>query len=141
MTRLGRFVGNSLGLSRVTAERIESIRRFVPKDQRFKDAVGEFCWVPGVDPEQWWSFRTSLDSTERDRKIEEICSREIGNALVDLVEHVQTVPKDDAIRELASILGFKAVTEKTYDAITRAIKSSPIRGRVLLVDGEFQLQK
>lgn len=137
--RLGRFVGNSLGLSRVTTERIETIRRYVPKEQRVKDAVGEFCWARDMDPEQWTNFRTSLDSAERDRKVEEICAREIGNALFDLVERVHNVPTDDAIRELANIFGFKAVTEKTSDALKRAIKVSLEKGRVQLVDGEFHL--
>jgi len=137
--RLGRLVGNSLGLSRVTTDRIEQIRRNVPKEQRVKDVVGEFCWARGVDPEQWLSFRTSLDDSERHRKIEEICVREIGNALVDLLERVHKVSKSDAIRELANIFGFRAVSDKTADALESAIKASLLRGRVRIIDGDFEL--
>jgi len=137
--RLGRLVGNSLGLSRVTTDRIDQIRRNVPKEQRVKDVVGEFCWARGVDPEQWSSFRTSLDDSERHRKIEEICVREIGNALVDLLERVQKVSKNDAIRELANIFGFRAVSDKTADALESAIEASLLRGRVRIIDGDFEL--
>lgn len=139
ITRLGRHVGNALGLSRVTTDRIEQIRRQVPSEQRQKDAVGEFCWARGQDPDGWMSFRTSLDGTERSRKIEEISTREVGNALVDLLHRVHSVDKDAAIRELANIFGFKAVSEKTADVLEKSIKSALMKGRVRLSEGELRL--
>ena len=141
ISRLGKFVCNSLDMSRVTPERIAQVRKLVPASQRKKDVVGEFCWSKSHDSSEWNSFRTSLDEGDRERKIEEICVREIGNALVETISRVHSINESDALREIAGIFGFKAVSEKVTSALTTVLHALSKEGRIVLVNDEYHLPK
>lgn len=139
MSRLGRLVCNSLDMSRVTPERILQVRKLVPASQRKKDVVGEFCWSDSVKPQDWKGFRTALEERNRERKIDEICVIEIRNALVDMITRVHSVDQSDALREIANIFGFKAVSEKVSTSLLKAFKELIKEGHIKSINEEFHL--
>jgi len=139
LDRLARLACNSLGLTRVPAERLTAMKKLVPAPVRKKDKIGTFCWPSGRDPEKWDAYRTSHDSDSRDRKVNEICVREYGNALVDTVDRATAISFDDAMKEVARIFGFKALTAKTAEVVEQALKVAIDGGRVQRSDsGELR---
>jgi hypothetical protein len=111
------------------------MKKLVPAPVRKKDKIGTFCWPASKDPEKWDAYRTSHDSDSRDRKVNEICVREYGNALVDTVDRATAIAFDDATREVARIFGFKALTAKTAEVVELALKVAIDGGRVRRSDG------
>ena len=140
LDRLARLACNCLGLTRVPAERLNAMKKLAPATMRKKDKVGTFCWPSSKDSEKWEAYRTSHESDGRDRKINEISVREFGNALVDTVDRATAISYDDAMKEVARIFGFKALTAKTSEVIEVAFKSAIETGRVKQSkDGELRL--
>jgi len=116
------------------------MKKLAPATMRKKDKVGTFCWPSSKDSEKWEAYRTSHESDGRDRKINEISVREFGNALVDTVDRATAISYDDAMKEVARIFGFKALTAKTSEVIEVAFKSAIETGRVKQSkDGELRL--
>ena len=130
LERLARLACNCLGLSRVPVERLATMKKLVPATSRKKDKIGTFCWPSDKDPEDWEGYRTSHDSDGRERKIQEISVREFGNALVDTVDRATAIDLDDAMKEVARIFGFKALTAKTAEVVEVAFKVAISDGRV-----------
>lgn len=140
LDRLARFACNCLGLTRVPVERLSAMKKLVPATLRKKDKIGTFCWPSSKNSDIWDGYRTSHESDSRDRKVEEISVREIGNALVDTVDRATAIGYDDAMKEVARIFGFKALTAKTSEVVEVAFKAAIDAGRVKQSkDGELRL--
>lgn len=101
--------------------------------------MGEFCWSDSVKPQDWKGFRTALEERNRERKIDEICVIEIRNALVDMITRVHSVDQSDALREIANIFGFKAVSEKVSTSLLKAFKELIKEGHIKSINEEFHL--
>ena len=128
--RLARLACNCLGLSRVPAERLATMKKMVPATSRKKDKIGVFCWPSSRDSDNWDGYRTSHESDGRERKIQEISVREFGNALVDTVDRASAIGFEDAMKEVARIFGFKALTAKTVEVVEVAFEVAIDSGRV-----------
>jgi hypothetical protein len=132
--RLARLACNCLGLSRVPAERLAAMKKMVPATSRKKDKIGTFCWPSSRDLDNWDGYRTSHESDGRERNIQEISVREFGNALVDTVDRATAIGFEDAMKEVARIFGFKALTAKTAEVVEVAFKYAIDTGRVKCSD-------
>jgi len=134
--RLTKLLCACLGLGRVSDERtrqaMSHIRKFKPK----KDLLGTFVWGQDQSPSDWSTYQTSLNGYIREP--DEICSVEYGNALADIVSRVRSINENDAIREVAQIFGFKRITERCRNALTKSFNAAVKNGRIALVDHDYR---
>jgi hypothetical protein len=139
LDRLAKLACNSLGFTRVPADRLASIKRFIPASSRKKDRIGTFCWRSDQDSETWPNYRTSLDSGSKDRAIHEISVREFSNALVDTINRVHSIEFEEGKREVARIFGFKSLTAKTDSVVDAAFDEIIKSGRVVRNGDDLRL--
>jgi hypothetical protein len=136
MERFGNLVCNSLGYSRVVPDRLYQVLSFVPKKQIIGDAIGSFIWSRHQNEKSWNEYRTSIDEAARNHN--EICVSEYANALVDIVQRSHSFGREDALKSIAEIFGFKRITAPIRLSIEQGMKKAVRQRRVLIVDDEYR---
>jgi hypothetical protein len=136
MERFGKLVCNSLGYGRVVPDRLYQVLSFVPKKQIIGDAIGSFIWNKYQNEKSWNLYRTSIDEASRNHN--EICVSEYANALVDIVHRSHSFGREDAIKSIAEIFGFKRITAPIRLSIEQGMKKAVRQRRVLIVDDEYR---
>lgn len=134
--RLAKLVCKSLNFGRISPERIKQVLSLIPKKQFTKDAVGSFVWAADQDPNTWRNYRTSVN--ELTRGAQEISSHEFINALEDMVTNQHAVSHENAVREIATVFGFRKLNENARASIESAFKIAIKKGRAQLVEGEYR---
>jgi len=131
--RLGRLVGQTFGLQRVTENRVDEILRRVGK----KFVVDEegFLYPEGTELATFTSWRRSTSSLER--KIEEISLIEIANAAKDIAHLGMGLGQSDLIKEVAAVFAYSRVAAATSLRIEKAIKFGLKSGRLVETDGRI----
>ena len=134
--RLAKLVCKSLNFGRISPERVKQVLSLIPKKQFTKDAVGSIVWAADQDPLTWRSYRTSVN--ELTRGAQEISSHEFINALEDMVTNQHAVSHENAVREIATVFGFRKLNENARASIESAFKIAIKKGRAQLVEGEYR---
>jgi hypothetical protein len=136
MERFGKLVCNSLGYGRVVPDRLYQVLSFVPKKQIIGDAIGSFIWNKYQNEKSWNLYRTSIDEASRNHN--EICVSEYANALVDIVHRSHSFGREDALKSIAEIFGFKRITAPIRVSIEQGMKKAVRQRRVVIVDDEYR---
>lgn len=136
MERFGKLVCNSLGYGRVVPDRLYQVLSFVPKKQIVGDAIGSFIWNKDQNEKSWSLYRTSINEAVRNHN--EICVSEYANALVDIVHRSHSFGREDALKSIAEIFGFKRITAPIRLSIEQGMKKAVRQRRILIVDDEYR---
>ena len=136
MERFGKLVCNSLGYGRVVPDRLYQVLSFVPKKQIVGDAIGSFIWNKDQNEKSWSLYRTSINEAVRNHN--EICVSEYANALVDIVHRSHSFGREDALKSIAEIFGFKRITAPIRVSIEQGMKKAVRQRRVVIVDDEYR---
>lgn len=121
--RLARLVAGSFGLSRVHAERARSIQALVPGKA---DPEG-FFWPAGQGPATWFRMRPD---PQRQRRIEEIHSIEIANAMAELCRASGGLAVDDLLSQTARVFGFQRLGASTSEWLRKGLVAAQQTGRI-----------
>ncbi len=136
--RLAKLVANTFALSRVRQNRVDDIVRLVPRGWiRGDRSLGTFVWPEGVDPGTWAIFRRTPVGVSR--QVEDVTPEEIGNIVAALAELSMGIDREEAVREVAGVLGLSRVSAGTRTHVTRSIDVAVGSGR--LVESEGVLAK
>ena len=134
--RFGKLVCNSLGYGRVVPDRLYQVLSFIPKKQIVEDANGSFVWSRNQNEKSWSTYRTSVEGATRDHN--EICVSEYANALVDIVYRSHSIGREEALKSISEIFGFKRITAQIRNSIELGMKKAVRQRRVVIVDGEYR---
>ncbi len=130
--RLAKLVAGGFDLGRVSAERRTSILECLP-DGVFRDpADPQFAWPDEVDPEAWTGFRCA--ERQADRPLEQVCAREIGNAMVAVCVAGAGVSRDQLEAETLRLFGFHRRTAAQVALLDRALRRAALEGRLRVDD-------
>jgi Protein of unknown function (DUF3320) len=132
-TRLAKLVARAYGLSRVLDDRVAQINRAVPADLR-RDPEEGFVWPEGRDPLRWKGFRRTTGSA-KDRPLDDVALREIGNAMASIAEHAMGITRDELAKEAYRVFGGTRVTPSVRERLDRALDVVVREGRVHVVAG------
>jgi hypothetical protein len=131
--RLARLVANGYGLTRVAEARKAAILRQLPRDLR-QERGEPVIWPPDRDPETWTAVRRSGEGV--DRPFEHVPLREIVNAMVVTVRETAGMPRDELLREVLAIFGWRRRTSAFVERVDVALGLG-MRSRRLIVDNDF----
>ena len=125
-TRLAKLVAHAYGLSRVLDDRVAQINRAVPADLR-RDPEEGFVWPGARDPLRWRGFRRTTGSL-KERPLDDVALREIGNAMATIVENAMGITRDELAKETYRVFGGTRVTPTARERLDRAMDSWCGRG-------------
>ena len=132
-TRLAKLVAHAYGLSRVLDDRVAQINRAVPADLR-RDPEEGFVWPDARDPLRWRGFRRTTGSP-KERPLDDVALREIGNAMATIAEHAMGITRDELAKETYRVFGGTRVTPTARERLDRAMEVIVREGRVQVVAG------
>jgi SpoU rRNA methylase family enzyme len=130
--RIGKFVANCFGYSRVVPGRIDAIYSIVPKTQA-RDAEG-FVFPIGVKVEDWSEWRKS--NPGEGRPAEEISLTEIANAMRDISRVAGGVRYEQLVKETSRVFGIQKLSSKALARFEEALKWGMKHSR-LVSSGEY----
>jgi len=130
--RLARLVAHAHGLVRVLDERVVQLARVVPVELR-RDAEEGFVWPERRDPLRWNGFR-GFDGPIKERPLEEVALREIGNAMVYIAGNAMGIGVDELFKETYRVFGGTRMTPPVRDRLSAALEVVT-RARRLAVAG------
>ncbi len=133
MARLARLVARAHGLTRVVDHRVTQIAQVVPRDLR-RDPEEGFVWPERRDPLRWRGFRR-YDGLLKDRPLDDVALREIGNAMAHLVGTAMGIGVDELVKETFAVFGGARVTAPVRARMTTALDLAVREQRVLVVGG------
>jgi hypothetical protein len=131
--RLARLVAHAHGLTRVVDDRVAQLSGIVPADLR-RDAEEGFVWPERRDPLRWRGFRRHAGPV-KERPLEEVALREIGNAMVYIASNAMGIGVDELFKETYRIFGGNRVTPSTKDRLTAALEVVTRERRLAVVGG------
>jgi hypothetical protein len=132
-TRLAKLVAHAYGLSRVLDDRVVQINGAVPADLR-RDPEEGFVWPERRDPLRWKGFRRTT-SAAKERPLDDVALREIGNAMTSIAEHAMGITRDELAKEAYRVFGGTRVTPTARERLDRALDVVVQEGRVHVVAG------
>ncbi len=132
-TRLAKLVARAHGLSRVLDDRVVQINRAVPGDLR-RDPEEGFVWPERRDPLRWRGFRRTTGAA-KERSLDDVALREIGNAMASIAEHAMGITRDELAKEAYRVFGGTRVTATARERLDRALDVLVREGRVQVVGG------
>lgn len=96
-------------------------------------------WPPDVDSNRYSSYRIPTLQPQSQRSIEEIPSKELKNALMDILEAHVSFPVEDLKRECAKVFGILRLSKNT-DAVLRIALDAMIEEKLVSIrDGAVML--
>lgn len=108
----------SFGVNRnaATLEATENaLKESKVKTTKYKGSV--FCWAPDQDPKTYYGLRVT-----NDRSIVEICPQELCNAAVYVLQKKRELPKDDLVKAISVVLGYKRIGKNMEAVLTEGIQ-------------------
>lgn len=127
--RMARLLISCFGLSRLGAARLEEVLALVP-DTVTTDPEEDFLWPASKDPLQWQGHRR-WDGPTKERPLDDIALREIGNAMTDLARSAMGITRDELRRETCRVFGGSRVTEGIAARLDRALEVAVARGQLV----------
>lgn len=112
-------VNKSTAVEDATEKALKAIKM---KTTKQKGVV--FCWAPEQDPKVYRGLRVN-----KDRSGDEICPQELCNAIIYVLQMKEELGRDDLIKEVSSVLGYKRLgknLEAALDAGVRYARSSKV---------------
>lgn len=130
--RIGKFVANCFGYTRVVPGRIDAIYSIVPRTQA-KDSEG-FVYPAGVKVQDWAEWRKS--NPGEGRPAEEISLTEIANAMRDIARVAGGVRYEQLVKETSRVFGIQKLSSKASARFEESLNWG-IKNTRLEVSGEY----
>ncbi len=127
--RMARLLINCFDLNRLAASRLTDVLGLVP-DTVCRDPEEDFLWPSSKDPQQWQGYRRWRGST-KDRPLDDIALREIGNAMADLARTAMGITRDELHRETCRLFGGSRVTDGIAARLDQALDVAVSRGQLV----------
>lgn len=89
-----------------------------------------YCWNPGQDPKEYTGIR--IGNT---RSGNEICQQEIKNAACYVLKNKGELSKDDLIKEVSLLFGYKRLTKNLETALAVGVQYARSSGAIISVAG------
>ena len=128
---LFRRIWTSFNIQKTTAA-IEATEKAMKaakvKTSRQKGIV--YCWAPGQDPKEYTGIRIS-----NTRSGNEICQQEIKNAACYVLKNKGELSKDDLIKEVSLLFGYKRLGKKLETALAAGVQYARTSGGIVSVAG------
>ncbi|MGQ0466145.1 MAG: DUF3320 domain-containing protein [Sporichthyaceae bacterium] len=131
--RLAKAVAASFDLNRMSKDRMQAILAALPADT-IRDRDEDFVWAPGAVPETWTTFRVAAGGDQRD--LDQICLREIGNAMVALCRDSGGMSSAELSTETLALFGGKRKTAGIAIRLDEAREDAVRRGILRPADGD-----
>jgi len=128
-TRLAKVVLTRFGFDRVTAKKTAEILDLATNAQVRRSPGGVFIWSPDVDPATWQYYRRTPPGIER--KLDHIAPEEITNAMLDIATMSHTIDREELIKVVAEIFGFRKVTPTIGTDLVAVIDAAVAGGRLV----------
>ena len=94
-----------------------------------------FCWAADQDPKTYSGIRIS-----NSRSGDEICPQEIKNAAVYVLKRAGALSKDDLVKEISLLFGYKRLGKNLETALLAGIQYAKASGAILISrDGKCEL--
>ena len=126
--RLALLTARCFGLTRPPRWRIENLLRLIPVDL-LRDPEEGFVWPIGRDPMLWQGFRT-WEGTLKERPLEEIPLREIGNALTAIARSAMGIDVEELLRQTLKVFNGTRLTDAPRQRLLAALTVARDRGQV-----------
>ena len=126
---------SSFGIIRTNAslEALEKALKSVKiKNSKVKGVV--FCWAPDQDPKEYMGIRVSSE-----RSSDEISPQEIKNAACYVLQQSGPMEKNDLVKAISSLLGYKRLGKNLVLAITDALPYAKNNGFIAIEAGKYRL--
>ena len=128
---LFRRIWTSFNIQKTTAA-IEATEKAMKaakvKTSRQKGIV--YCWAPGQDPKEYTGIRVS-----NNRSGDEICQQEIKNAACYVLKNKGELSKDDLIKEVSLLFGYKRLGKNLEIALAAGVQYARTSGGIVSVAG------
>ncbi|MGD7705172.1 DUF4011 domain-containing protein [Microlunatus sp. Y2014] len=131
--RLARHFVGCYGLTRLTASRQAEVAARIPTDLR-RDPEEGFVWPESRDPLRWQGFR-HWDGPTKERPLDDVPLREIGNAMAHLARSSMGVEESELISETCRVFGGSRVTEGIGARLRAALALAVDRKQVVVRAG------
>jgi len=112
---------------------VVQINRAVPGDLR-RDPEEGFVWPERREPLRWRGFRRTT-GVVKERPLDDVALREIGNAMASIAEHAMGITRDELAKEACRVFGGTRVTPTARERLDRALDVVVREGRVQVVAG------
>ncbi len=89
-----------------------------------------YCWAPGQDPKEYIGIRIS-----NTRSGDEICQQEIKNAACYVLKNKGELSKDDLIKEVSLLFGYKRLGKNLETALAAGIQYARTSGDIVCAAG------
>lgn len=87
-------------------------------------------WPPDITPETYTAYRVPAEDAPLKRKIDEIPLPEVQNALLDLIGHYLSCPREDLLRETVKLFGGQMLTGKAAETVGAALDQLVLENRI-----------
>ncbi len=131
--RLALLTVRSFGLTRLPATRIPPLRQLVPRELR-RDPEEGFVWPEHLDPLRWQGFRVGAADL-KDRPLDEIPLRELGNAMAAITATAMGIGVEDLLKETLRVFAGSRLTDAARTRLTAALQVAEQRGQVIVTGG------
>jgi len=127
-TRFGRVVCRAFDFGQAKTPRIEQIIGLLPPALVHVDVVGRFLWREDRQWETWSAYRMADSAVTRNPG--EVSYFEYRNALVDFLARVHSLSVEDAVRELAHVVGLQKISAQNRTLFQGVINEAVSTGAV-----------
>ena len=126
---------SSFGVSK-NASSLEAVEKALKsagvKNSKYKGIV--FCWAPDQEPKDYTAIRVS-----NERSGDEICPQEIKNAACYALRQNSPMDKDDLVKAISVLFGYKRLGKNLEAAITNALPYAKSNGYISNASGKYTL--
>ena len=127
------LAGCGINRSGAAVDAVEkAMKRMKVKTSKTKGVV--FCWTPGQDPKEYDGIRVS-----NDRSGDEISPQEITNAACYVLKSNPELSKDDLIKEVSRVFGYKRLGKNLEASLAAGIQFARSSGAIKVEGVKYSL--
>jgi very-short-patch-repair endonuclease len=138
-----RRVAAHWGIKRIYQKAINRVRSLLPRSRIISTTspAGPVLWPEGMSPETFDIFRVPGEDPESFREAEDLPINEVANAALYLLKQHLSAPKDEVLREMSRLFGFRrtgpTVEDRMRKGLTFLIKKRLVRqeGKTIILEG------
>jgi hypothetical protein len=135
---LCKYVSGQWGIERTTGKtksRIEEILKTLNFTTTMT-AGQSFIWKSNQEPNRYEGFRVPQDGEMRE--LESISKEEVANALAGLLSQHISVPKDDLLKTVVKLFGYKSASKKSLSLVEYGLSHLVENGKCRTENGVVQ---
>ncbi len=141
--RLVKKILRSFDISRASVQTSEATDKALKKANAKSTKLNgvKFYWSNVQIPEEYYTFRKDADVVDR-RALEDICIQEIKNAICFTLKRLDSVKKEELIKETIRTMGYARSGAALIDVVERGIKYAKKTGEIVVKeDGSLAISQ